>query len=678
MVKLALAVLLALPLLAQTVISVCASGCTQTTVSGAVTAALAAQVSSCAPVIIALRAGETFAANRQLPTRACAQPIILRSDRLAALPSGRATPSDSANMPTIRPDVGDPTNTVFSVLGNNYRFEGLLIETVPGAALNFRLVEVGNVQHTGAFPRRIAFRRMVMRGQNQQDGPGRAISIEACSDCEISDSYIYEAKNTGADAQAILCVQCDDVKIRNNYLEAAGEVILAGGTGGSGNSLIATPGFRQTISAIGNHMAKRPEWVVRTGAGAPAGSCLTGSYYRNTSTNQWHLCAAGTWGAAGTGGAGVLTFVQKNIYEHKDGFGFVLGNRMDRGWNSGQSGYAVLGNQTGNTTNYQIGLHVRFNTFNDVNHAFSIGRLEVARAGTVLIEHNNFTLSPFWSRSTTPTAGAVLYSNTARTISLERIDSFLARRNTFVLSADGGYTHSILSPVHDNYATPPGWGSVTLRENVFDGINYQDAAYSDGFGSTISGSGGLSSICDLASTVVEAGGSVAITNNVFVRQDARLNASNTCPGTHRVPAGNLLPTTIATALTAPASGDYSIKSGYAAIGAAADGGDLGAHQPAIAAMTGSAVSGAANGWLDVGVRSASIAAGGSGTIRYVMPTRSSTCSVAVSAAEVFTAIGSVSQTTQYRTAAATITGAAGAQWLRITCDGTTLPPERLP
>jgi hypothetical protein len=675
MVK-ALFLVLAAPLAAQTVITACASGCAQTTVAGAVTAALAAQVSTCAPVIITLAAGETFPANRQLPTRACAQPIIIRSSRLASLPDARVSLSDASNMPTIRPDAGDATNWVFSILGSNYRFEGLLIESVPGAALNYRLIEVGNIQHTGAFPRGIIFDRLIMRGQNQQDGPGRAISFEACTDCEVRNSYIYECKNTGADAQAVLCVQCERFILRNNYLEAAGEVFLAGGTGGSGNSLIATPDFRQSIYAIGNYMTKRPEWVVRSGAGAPAGSCLSGSYYRNTSTSQWHLCAGSAWGAAGTGGAGALTFVQKNIYEHKDGFGAVWGNRMERAWNSGQSGYAILGNQTGNTANYQIGLTVRFNQFLDVNHGFSIGRLEAQRAGTILLEHNNFTLSPFWARSTTPISGAVSYSNTARTISLERIESFTARRNTFVLSPSGGYTHSILSPVHDNYATPPGWGSVTLRENVFDGINYQDASYSDGFGSTVSGSGGLSSICDLASTVVEAGGSVAIANNVFVRQDARLNASNTCPGAHRIPAGNLLPTTIATALTAPASGDYTIKSGYAAIGAAADGGDLGAHQAAIAAMTGSAASGALNGWLDVGVRVATIS-GGTVTVRYVMPSAGSTCSVAASSAEVFSAIGSASQTAVGRIATATITGATGAQWLRITCDGVSLPPQAI-
>jgi hypothetical protein len=679
-VKLLLA-LIPLTLSAQSVISVCA-GCSVTSLSAAVDAAIVAQNNFCGPVVLEFAAGEVFPSGKVLPIRSCRANIALRGSRNAALPQDRVTPANASSMPIIRPLGTDPTNWALSIVGSNYTIEGILIETVDGAPLNYRLVEVGTLGQTSAFPENVIFDRVIMRGRPSQNGPGRAISIEACTNCEVRRSYIYECKTIGADAQAVLCIQCVRLRLINNHLEGAGENVMAGGGGGSGNSDIHTPGLAQFVSAVGNFMPKNPEWLVRRGVGAPTGTCLVSSYYQNTSTGAWHQCAAngatGAWGGPGSPAQAPLDVVVKNGWEQKDSGAFLRGNIVARVPRKGQAGYGVLLNQTGNAPNYQTHLTAEFNQFLDVNNGISIGRLQAQRAGTVRIRHNNWRISPYWARTDPPDSTALPFSNTARMISLERVEDFEARNNTWVLSTDGGYAHSVISPVHDNYSTPPGWRRVVFEANIFPGVDYQTAPLDQSYGATISGSGGLSSVCDLASTVIEAGGFIAIRNNAFVRADTRLNASDSCPGAHRVPAGNLLPSSIDTVLTAPAATtpDYSVKVGYAARGAGVDGGDLGANQSAVSAMTATTESGVNNAWHNVRVQAGRVI-GTTAYIRYTRLSTASTCTVEVSEVENFTPKGTLTQTLVGLTVEATIAGASGARWSRITCDGTSLPPERI-
>lgn len=662
--------LFAMTLAGQTRLTVCGSGCDHTTVQAAMDAAATSQATTCAPIVITVTAGAVYEAENVAPAKTCAQWVEIRGSQLSA--PGRAV--NSGTWPTLRARSGFETSPIFTFASTtHWRLRGLEISARTTGSLVYRLIELGAVDGGGTpvvatAAGAIDIDQCWIHGLDQADGPVRGVFIGSSTGLvSITNSYIEQIKATAADSPAIACVGCfGGLEIVNNYLEASGMAFLAGGSAASGQSTLPPGMAQRNFRVIGNRITRRPEWHVTTGTAAPTGACLTGSRYRDTAAPQNYICTASAWATTGT--AHPVDFSNKNSIEWKDGQGITLaGNHIGPSWQDAQQGGGLLLNQSGGlTNNYEItDVRMVANRMEDVNAALLLGNLNyLAPNGTIYsrrlaIEHNLFDrLGPVWANL----GGA--QRSTSRWFATIESEDVRVNRNT-VKMASGGYVHAMIAS-GDWRTFPTLWGKHQLAENIMESVDWVGVGL---FGSWHLASGVTP--CTFATTLPRTGGVWSEPRNVITGPASTELCVSEGPATGFYSVGGRT-----AAIASVIDSSLAVIGGGVAEAAAANGENAGAAQPWVVAMTAQAAAGASNGWLDAGLRSASLS-GGTATIRYAMPTASSTCSAAVSSAEVFSSIGSPSQTAVGRIATSTITGATGARFLRLTCDGVVLPAERL-
>lgn len=237
--------------------------------------------------------------------------LIIRTSGYASLPpyGTRVTPSDAANMATIR---GTATEGAlwFENAAHNVRIIGLEITTsyTSRAATVYSLVNCGFNPYAGTYPTtaanlpdHIIFDRVYAHG-NATGNLRRAFYFDPKYGA-IIESCIKECHEVGADSQAIGCLNSTGPHlIRNNRLEAAGENIIYGG----GDPIIpnAVP---SDITITRNHFYKPLTWK----ADDP-------SY-------------------------GGIAWAVKNLFELKNAQRVLVeGNVLENCWVMGQAGYGVL------------------------------------------------------------------------------------------------------------------------------------------------------------------------------------------------------------------------------------------------------------------------------------------------------------------------------------------------
>jgi hypothetical protein len=264
--------------------------------------------------VILLDAGATYTGYFALNSKSNPNNkwIYIMSSGIANLPAGtQVDPTMTQYMAkVVTPNVA----AAFQVNGgaNHYRLAGLELTsastynpnptTWPGMGFSYFLV--GSQSNPTPLPDSITIDRCYIHGSSKID---ITTAIQAtASNYAVVDSYISEIHATGFDTQAIASYWSPGpFKIVNNHLEAAGENIMFGGSGGNSNPYVPSD-----IQIQYNYLYKPLSWV-KSGAG---GTLAPG--------NQW---------------------VEKNAFEIKSAQRVLFdSNVIQNVWGAGQMGYAIV------------------------------------------------------------------------------------------------------------------------------------------------------------------------------------------------------------------------------------------------------------------------------------------------------------------------------------------------
>lgn len=247
---------------------------------------------------IIVEAGATFIGPIMLPKKNGDAWITIQSSRAAELPEGqRVSPTLSSLMPKIVTPGSGHRAMETEAGAHHYRLIGLEVTQQNSAAFAYDLMTLGDGSSAQRTLDQVAHHLVVDRCYIHGDataGIKRGIALNSAH-TEIINSYISDCKGRGYDTQAIAGWNGPGpFKIINNYLEAAGENVLFGGSDAQIQGLVPTD-----IELRRNHLRKPPEWQ-------------------------------GVW-------------TVKNLFELKNARRVVVdGNIFENNWTDGQNGTAVL------------------------------------------------------------------------------------------------------------------------------------------------------------------------------------------------------------------------------------------------------------------------------------------------------------------------------------------------
>ncbi|MBA3231413.1 MAG: hypothetical protein H0T05_01210 [Acidobacteria bacterium] len=356
---------------------------------------------------ILLEAGATFRGNFTLPVKSGNQFITVRSsapDSKLPGPGRRMTPAYAAQLPKIEsPNTSPALHTVHGA--HHWRLQFLhFLPTHLGYGDIIRIGDGSSAQNLlSQVPHHIELDRVLVHGHPLY-GQKRGIALNG-RDITIKNSYVADIKAAGAEAQAICGWNGPGpFTIENNYLEAAGENFMLGGSDPAIPNLVTsdvtvrynhmsrpmawkepiipTPGALTAKAAAGGALAAGTH-TYRVIARRPVGSGTTGRSTASAETTatvaaggavglSWSGVAGATeyrlhvrrpdgsqvyWtttspsftdtGAGGTAGASPIgpgdRWVVKNIFELKNARRVLVEyNVFENNWLHGQPGYAIL------------------------------------------------------------------------------------------------------------------------------------------------------------------------------------------------------------------------------------------------------------------------------------------------------------------------------------------------
>ena len=285
----------------RTALSVCAGVCLSASVSTASTINVAAGGDLQAAIngaqpgdTIALARGAVFTGGFVLPNKAGSAVITIRTAGDDGFPGdgGRIGPNNSAQLAKLKSNGGPAIQTAPSA--HNWKLMLLEVVGVGGNDLVLLGDGSGGQSQLSQVPHDLVVDRLYIHG-DANNGQKRGIALNSAT-TTITGSYIADIKQVGQDSQAICGWNGPGpFTITNNYLEAAGENILFGGS----DPFIAnlTPA---DITIAGNLVAKQTAWR----------------------SQNWSV---------------------KNLIEFKNARRVeVINNNFAYNWQGGQPGYAVL------------------------------------------------------------------------------------------------------------------------------------------------------------------------------------------------------------------------------------------------------------------------------------------------------------------------------------------------
>jgi hypothetical protein len=244
---------------------------------------------------VLLAAGGHYTGSFVLPAQpASSQAFITVRTESDDLPPAdvRITPDASGTLALIQSASSDPA--VRTAAGaHHWRFEN--VEFGPTRTGTSAIIELGDAHQTASdVPHDLIFDRVYIHGDPEQ-GQRRGIAVNSAS-TQIRNSYISEIKGIGVDTQAIGGWNGPGpFTIENNYLEAAGEVIMFGGGDPSIDHLVP-----RNIVIRGNHLTRPVAWR----------------------SERWTV---------------------KNLFELKNAADVTVeGNLFETHWAGGQPGYAIV------------------------------------------------------------------------------------------------------------------------------------------------------------------------------------------------------------------------------------------------------------------------------------------------------------------------------------------------
>jgi len=210
--------------------------------------------------VIVLDAGATYSGGFQLPPKDNPQKkwIYIESSGIAKLPAGkRVSPNDGANMAKV---VTPSVAATFQLNGgaNHWRLAGLELTTNSNYCTNGRCSSyflVGSQLHPTPLPDSIVIDRCYVHGDATHDMQTGVVGNG--SNYAVIDSYFSEIHSACCDSQAFGAFDTPGpIKVVNSHLEAAGENVMFGGSGGNGNR-----GVPSDIEIRNNYIYKPLAWV---------------------------------------------------------------------------------------------------------------------------------------------------------------------------------------------------------------------------------------------------------------------------------------------------------------------------------------------------------------------------------------------------------------------------------
>src|SRR5687768_7227891 len=264
---------------------------------------LQAAISSAVPGdTIVLEAGATYRGPFWLHKKTGDAYITIQSSRAAEI-TGRVTPAQSGLLSKLRSNVpGDPVITALPG-AHHYKLIGLEVSTFSSSDLIYDLIRLGDSAQTDLanVPHHLIVDRLWIHGFPTQPVQ-RGISLNS-ADTSIINSHISDIHLAGFDTQAICGWNGPGpFQIINNYLEAAGENIMFGGSLPAIRNLIPS-----NIEIRRNHFSKPLSWYV------------SDSSYAGV---HWSV---------------------KNLFELKNARRVVVeGNVFENNWTDAQAGRAIV------------------------------------------------------------------------------------------------------------------------------------------------------------------------------------------------------------------------------------------------------------------------------------------------------------------------------------------------
>jgi Right handed beta helix region len=189
---------------------------------------------------IVLQAGATFTGPFKLPNKTSGSGwIYVVSSKLASLPPAgqRVGPKDAVNMARIlAPAYINALQTV--VNSHHFRFVGIEFAPVAHAAEVYELVAIGNANTSpDTLPHHIIFDRCYVHGVAGEN-TRRGIEMDGAY-VAVVDSYISDFQELGTDSQGLWAYNTTGpLQIVDDYIEAATENVLFGGTDSRSDSLV--------------------------------------------------------------------------------------------------------------------------------------------------------------------------------------------------------------------------------------------------------------------------------------------------------------------------------------------------------------------------------------------------------------------------------------------------------
>lgn len=186
---------------------------------------------------ILLQAGATFKGNFNLPNKAGNEFVTIRTSAIdAQLPpvDTRLNPQKyGAVLPKLFPSNNEPVITAVSG-AHHYRFIGVEFGGTKDGAGNIIKIGSTDERRLEDLPHHIEFDRVYVHGVSRE-GQRRGIAANGRF-LKIVNSHISDIKRREEESQAIGIWATDgNIEIVNNYLEAAAENILFGGSGSNLN-----------------------------------------------------------------------------------------------------------------------------------------------------------------------------------------------------------------------------------------------------------------------------------------------------------------------------------------------------------------------------------------------------------------------------------------------------------
>jgi hypothetical protein len=205
--------------------------------------------------VVALQAGAVYEGNFTLPRNPGGGWVVLRtsaSDADLPPPGTRIDPAHESLLPKLQAPSGVVLQT--SPGATHYRLMGLEIRPRPGSFLQ-NLVLLGGLESTpGRQPRDLIIDRCYIHG-DPSVGARRGIALNSRATA-IVDSWLSDFKQAGDEAQAIAGWDGQGpYTIAGNYLEAAGENVIFGGSTPSRAGVVPSD-----IVIRDNHFSKPLSW----------------------------------------------------------------------------------------------------------------------------------------------------------------------------------------------------------------------------------------------------------------------------------------------------------------------------------------------------------------------------------------------------------------------------------